>query len=228
MKRAALLTALALVMSTGVCWAQNTILDFTGFMYEEDNTPGAIGFPPSDAGDVLTAVGHIESISQPLMWSPDSYEYTIYISDLVSDGWYDIGGGCYYITYSGGACDIIAQEYAGAGYTAPDYGIEPPNATVPSTFIDGEVYLHGEFYSFYMVYYPTLHVGNFEGLINWTLHPDLGELFDPEGNIFAGTVDPLAAPVPDGFDMEMDGHVDFNPTIPVERDTWGDLKLLYR
>lgn len=222
--------AIGLVLLPVALVAQETqtILDFTGFMYEVDNTPGEVGFPPSNFGDVMAGVGYIESMSQPLIWSPDDYQYTIYISDLVSDGEFDIGAGTFYITYSGGFVDVIAQRYDDPGYTSPDYGVEPPNATAPSTFTDGDIYLHGEFYSFYMLYYPTLHVGNFEGLINWTLHPDLGELFNPEGNVFAGTVDPLAAPVPDGYDLEMDGHVTFDPTIPTEASTWGNVKNLYR
>jgi hypothetical protein len=224
------LIAFGLAVTSGIALAQDTetILNFTGFMYESDNTPGAVGYPPSNPGDILAAVGFIEDMSQPLEWSPDEYQYTIYMDDLVSAGEVDIGGGTFYITYDGGFVDIVAQRYDDPGYTMPDYGIEPPNATAPSTFTDGEIYLHGYFYMFYMLYYPSLHVGNFEGLINWTLHPDLGELFNPEGNVFAGTVDPLMAPVPDGYDFEMDGHVTFDPTIPNELKSWGGVKNLYR
>jgi hypothetical protein len=229
MKRVIMLWSFALCLVAVSAIAQpQTILDFTGFMYESDNTPGVVGYPPSNVGDVLEGVGFIESMSEPLVWSPDDYQYTIVISDLVSMGETDFGGGMFYIDYTGGTVDIVAQRYDDMAYTAPDYGIEPPNATAPLTFADGAIYLHGVFSSFYMIYYPALHVGNFEGYINWTIHPDIGELFDPLGNIFSGTVDPLAAQVPDGYDLEMDGHVTFNPTIPVEPGSWGQVKNLYR
>jgi len=232
MKRIIILSVLTLcaAMVAGTVWAQDTqtILDFTGFVYEDNNSPGEVGFPPSNPGDILAAVGFIESVSQPLYWSPDEYQYTIYISDLVSDGEVDIGYGTFYITYSGGSVDIVAQRYNDAGYTMPEYGVEPPNATAPSTFMDGDIYLHGEFSSFYMVYYPTLHVGNFEGVIAWTIHPNIGELINDYGTIFSGTVDPIAAPVPDGYDLEMDGHVMYYHAVPTENSTWGQVKNLYR
>ena len=228
MKRIIMLCSLVLVLAAPALAQEQTILDFTGFMYESDNTAGEVGFPPSNPGDVLAAAGFIENMSAPLLWSPEEFQYTIVISDLVSLGETDFGGGMFYIAYSGGTVDIWAQRYDDPGYTAPEYGIEPPNATAPGTFGDGAAYLHGEFLSFYMIYYPALHVGNFEGLINWTIHPDIGELFDTEGNIFSGTVDPISAPVPDGYDLEMDGHVTYNPTIPVEQGTWGQVKHLYR
>ena len=46
-----------------------TILDFEGFVYESDNTPGVVGFPPSNPGDVLAGCGLITGMSAPLTWS---------------------------------------------------------------------------------------------------------------------------------------------------------------
>jgi hypothetical protein len=229
MRKAVMLCVLAAVGTLmPAAWAQNTILDFTGFMYESDNTPGAVGYPPSNPGDVMAAVGIIENMSLPLISNPENYQYTIYFSDLISDGEYDLGGGTYYISYQGGFVDIWADAYTGPGYTAPDYGIEPPNGTAPSTFTDGSLYLHGVFYAFWIVWYPALNAGNFEGYCNWTLGSGLGELENPNGYAFAGLLDPYVAPVPQGYDLEAVGHVTFDPTVPTELSSWGQVKNLYR
>jgi len=206
-----------------------TMLDFTGFLYESDNDPAVVGFPPSDISDILCGVGHIENIGPELDWDPGVVQLTFVISDLISTGQVETPTGMFYILYQGGTLDIVADAYAGGGYTDPDYGFDPPNATSPSTFWDGEIYLHGEFYQFYMTYHPTLHAGSFEGYLDWTGGTQLDMLYpDPEGYTVAGTVDPLGAPVPEGYDLEAVGHISFDPAIPVENNTWGQVKNLYR
>ncbi len=211
--------------------AQNTMLDFTGFVYESDNTPGVQGFPPSEVGDVLTLVGFIENIGPELLadpdWDPNLYQLTIHLSGLTSTGEYDTGTGMVYIVYNDGVCDIVADPHVGG--TPPDYGTDPPSAVAPGTFVDGDVYLHGEFTTFYMTYHPSLHVGSFEGYVVWTGGSQLSSLFqDPVGYTVAGTVDPFSAPVPDGYDLEADGHISFDAAIRGEDRTWGQLKSLYR
>ncbi|MHB8078026.1 MAG: hypothetical protein ACYDIE_02050 [Candidatus Krumholzibacteriia bacterium] len=206
-----------------------TILNFDGFLYESDNAAGVVGFPPSDPGDVLAGVGLIAGIDPPLSWSTTDYLYSWAIEGLVSTGAYDMGGGESLIVYNGGTLEIVAQAYAGPGYTVPDYGVEPPNSTAPATFIDGNPYLHGVFTSFYMVYNTTTHTGHYEGTLNFTLGSNLGELVNPYGYTLAGTVDPVGAiTIPTGYDLEAVGHVDFDSTIPVSNSTWGDVKNLYR
>ncbi len=209
--------------------AQTTLLNFTSFMYESDNTPGVQGFPPSAPGDVLRAVGFVESIVPDLDWDTGQVQLTVYFNDLISIGEVDLGGGVYYIVYTGGTLDIVAQRYDAPDYTAPQYGTDPPNATAPSTFIDGEVYLRGSFYNFYMTYMPGMSIGNFEGHLNWTGGTQLNSLFtDPQGYTVAGTVDASAAPVPAGYDLEADGYISFDAAIPADEATWGQLKNLYR
>jgi hypothetical protein len=187
------------------------------------------GYPPSEVGDVMMLVGYIEQIGMELDWDMSEVQLTLVISDLVSTGEVDIGGGMWYVIYSGGTLAVIADPYDDPGHTDPSYGINPPNATSPSTFMDGEVYLVGQFTSFYMTYMPTLHVGNFEGYLNWTGGTQLDALYtDPTGYTVAGTVDPLGAPVPEGYDLEADGHITFDAAIPREDSTWGRVKNLYR
>lgn len=206
-----------------------TILDYDGFLYESDNTPGVDGFPPSDPGDVLAGVGLINSIDPPLSWSTADYQYSWVLGGLVSTGAFDLGGGQYIITYTGGTLDIYAQAYSGGGYSSPEYGVDPPNATAPSTFLDGNLYLHGEFTSFTMLFDTTLHTGSYEGTLNFVLGSNLGELENPEGYTFAGVVDRTGAiTIPTGYDLESVGHVNFDPTVPTEDSSWGGVKNLYR
>jgi hypothetical protein len=91
------------------------------------------------------------------------------------------------------------------------------------------VYLVGEFSNFYMTYHPALNAGSYEGFIQWTGGSQLNEMYpDPEGYTIAGTVDPFGAPVPQGYDLEAVGNISFDPAIPVETNTWGQVKTLYR
>jgi len=220
--------AIGLLVASSASAQSFTMLNFTGFMYEEDNASEVVGFPPSNPGDVLAAVAFIESIGPELDWNTDEVELTLVLYDLVSVGEVDIGG-ISYIEYVGGALDVVADAYTESWYTAPVYGTDPPNATAPPNFWDGEIYLHGEFFVFYMTYSPTLHTGSFQGTLNWTGGTQLNSLYyGYEGYTIAGTVDPFAAQVPTGYDLEQVGHVTFDPVIPVEETTWGQVKDLYR
>ncbi len=188
-----------------------------------------MGFPPSNPGDVLVGVGFVEGVGPELDWDPTQIELTWLIYDLVSTGEMDIGGGLLFIGYVGGILDIVADPFAGPGHTAPEYGFDPPNATSPGTFWDGEVYLHGEFINFIMTYDPNQNAGHFEGDVIFTGGTELDELAqNPEGYTVAGTVDSFGAPVPDGYDLEAIGHITFDPNIPTQGNTWGQVKNLYR
>jgi len=211
------------LLLAGAVRAEITILDFAGFLYEDG------GFPSSNVGDVLSGVGFIEGVGAELDWDPSLYQLTFYITDLVSTGEYDAGGGMLYVLYTGGTIWVVADYYGDTNYTDGDYGVNPPNGTAPSTFIDGEIFLTGVFADFYMTYHPTLHAGSYEGFISWTGGTQLNSMIeDPAGYTLAGTVDPLGAPVPEGYDLEGVGHISFDPVIPVEPSSWGEVKNLYR
>lgn len=214
----------------GAVQAQTTtMLDVTGFLYEEDNTPGEVGFLPSNPGDVLAGIGFIEGLGPEIDWDPSLVELTWVFYDLVSTGEMDLGNGMFYTAYLGGSLDIVADAYAGGGYTAGDYSVEPPNATAPATFADGEVYLHGDFTNFFVVFDPVQHSGYFEGYLTFTGGTEFNELApNPHGYTFAGNVDPMGAPVPDGYDLEAVGHITFDPEVPTTESTWGQVKNLYR
>jgi hypothetical protein len=232
MKR--LIALFVCLLMAGAVQAQNsTMLNFTGFLYESDNTPGVVGFPPSEVGDVLAGVGYIESLGPEIAGDPDwdtsQVQLTWHMYDCVSQAVTITPSGMHYILYANGKLDLVADRYSDPGHTEPQYGFEPPNATSPATFQDGQVYLHGEFFNFYMTYHPTLHVGSFEGYLFWTGGTQLNLTHpDPQGYTVSGTTDPFAAPVPDGYDLEAVGQILFDPLVETQESTWGQVKNLYR
>jgi hypothetical protein len=235
MKRALMLAAAltGLTVFSGAAMAQQyAILDMIGYLYESDNNAAVQGFPPSDPGDVLAGLGFIDGVNQPLTWSTDDYEYTWVLDGLVSTGAIDLGGGRFRVSYTGGTIDIVADEFMGAGYTHGDYGIDPPQAAAINTFSNGIVYLQGAFTYFVMTFDTNLHVGNFEGHIVFELGPYAGpfeELANPNGLTIAGVIDIVGdATIPDGYDLEADGHIYVDPTVPTETASWGGIKNLYR
>jgi hypothetical protein len=233
MKKLWMLALLAAFCGAGVAHAQSDVMDIIGYLYESDNTPGVQGFPPSNPGDVLAGLGYVDNISAPLTWSQDDYEYTFVLEGLTSMGQADIGGGNYRTFYMGGTIDIIAQEYAGAGYTMPYYGVDPPDPMAIATFSDGEVYLHGTFTNFAVTYNVLNSSGNFQGQLVFQLgshYDELGqELQNPNAVTIAGLIGQDVDPtVPEGYDLEADGHIYYDGTIPSEDMTWTELKNLYR
>jgi hypothetical protein len=223
--------SLGLVLLASSVWAQGsivTLIDFSGQMYEEDNTPGEVGFPPSDPGDVLAAVGFAENLSPLLPWNFADAEYTIVVSGLVSGGQMEPYPDWYQIPYAGGTIVVVADAFAGGGFTAAEYGVDPPNATAPATFADGATYLVGSIENFTMTYYAVTGTGDFNGDIVWTGGSELDEdvIGSAEGYVFSGTAQTIASP--DGYDLEMVGHIAFDPAIAAEEDSWSGVKNLYR
>lgn len=231
MKRMCTLAALAALCIAGAAWAQSDVMDTIGYLYESDNDPGVVGFPPSNPGDVLAGVGFVDNISAPLTWSTTDYEYTWIISDLVSLGQTDLGDGRIRMFYTGGTIDIFAQAYLDAGYTLPMYGMDPPDAGALASFGDGEVYLHGTFSNFALTYNPTTGAGDYQGFLLFTLgthFTELGqELQNPNAVTIAGVIGNDST-IPQGYDLESDGHIYYDGTIPTEAKSWGAVKNLYR
>jgi hypothetical protein len=232
--RYSLLVLLVFMMIGSLAQAQSyTTLDVIGFMFESDNDPGVQGFPPSNVGDVLAGVGFVDGFSQTMEYSQADYEYTWYVSNLVSQGEIDLGNGQIRMYYTGGNVDVYIDNFMDAAYTYPMYGVDPPDAGVLGDFTDGLLYLHGTFTSFVLTYDTVNHFGNYQGLITFELGPLINGSEDgleyPDGMTFAGVIgSDLDPTVPDGYDMEADGHIYFDPTIPNEDVTWSNVKNLYR
>jgi len=231
MRTVLIAVTLILMASPAVCQEFN-VLDIIGFLYESDNTPGVIGFDESNPGDILAGFGFIDSTGEPFEWSPDDYQYTWHMYDLVSAGAEVIGPNTERIFYTGGSIDIIADPYMDPGYTNPIFGTDPPQSQFLDTFTNGHVFLHGTFNLFALTIDRVAGDGNFQGTISFELgqwFQDQGyELEAPDGYTIGGAVlFDEDGTVPDGFDLSVDGHVYYSP-IPNDDVSWGTIKNLFR
>jgi len=196
---------------------QAPAIDYLGYGWEDG------GFPPSDPGDVLyvTCVG----VSADPVFGVDlgTEELTVYIYGLTSTGGVDIGGGTIMVNYTGGYLEIYRD-----GAMNADFGVNPPNGTAPSTFMDGELFFKGEFIDFVAFLGPT-GGGSFEGNLNGIG----GSMIDSVCNGCAYTwggefTTDAGAQIIEGYDLQIDGVFEIEEAVPVESATWGNLKALYR
>lgn len=214
MKKATTVLLLLLAAVTPAL-AQETILHMSGNSWET----GA--FPPSNLGDELQAVGILNDIEAPLVWDTANYSYTWYVRDLSSLGEVIVGT-TRVVTYGGGALTIYV-DFLPSNH---DYGVNPPNATSPSTFTDGfSTYLDGFFTDFTLTFNHATNTGNFVGTLTFTGGDVFPLLTDPDGWTFGSNI---AGFGPTGYDLELNGDVYLQGPVSVEPNSWGQIKGLYR
>jgi hypothetical protein len=178
-------------------------------------------YPPSDVGDELQAVGVVNEITAPLYWDPSLHSFTFYIHGLSSLG-ETVFGTIHVVSYTGGQFTIYRDDLPDNS----DYGINPPNATSPSTFTDGDaIYLDGVFTDFTLTFNESTASGSFTGTLNFTGGIVYPHLTDPDGWSFGSDIAGLS---PQGYDLELNGDVYANGPIAIEPQSWGGMKALYR
>jgi hypothetical protein len=144
------------------------------------------------------------------------------VRDLLSIGEV-IFGTTRVVTYGGGLLTIYV-DFLPSNH---DYGVNPPNATSPSTFTDGiSTYLDGYFTDFTLTFNHATSSGSFVGTLNFTGGDVFPLLADPEGWTFGSDI---AGFSPNGYDLEINGDVYlFVEPVSVEASSWGAIKGLYR
>lgn len=162
------------------------------------------GFPDSEFSDTLAGVGVVTAVDPVLTCDLTTNELTWSIRDLISLGQFSPDGGrTIIVSYSGGVLDIHSDPEMNY-----DFGLNPPNATVPATFEDGSLFLNGAFTQFVLFYDSLYRVGSFQGLVNFTTGTNLTNLGNPNGMIFAGTIGPELDPnIPEGYDLGCVGRI---------------------
>ena len=214
MKKVTTLVLLLLAAVTPAL-AQETILHMSGNSFETG------GFPPSNLGDELQAVGILNDIEAPLVWDTANYSYTWHVRELSSLGEVIVGT-TRVVTYGGGALTIYV-DFLPSNH---DYGVNPPNATSPSTFTDGfSTYLDGFFTDFTLTFNHATNTGNFVGTLTFTGGDVFPLLTDPDGWTFGSNI---AGFGPAGYDLELNGDVYLQGPVSVEQESWGSIKGLYR
>ncbi|MCA9753772.1 MAG: hypothetical protein KC591_16365 [Gemmatimonadetes bacterium] len=216
MKKMLILAGAVLALAAGTApAAQQNVIHLSGNAWETG------GFPASFAGDELQMVGVINQIVAPLFWSPTIYSYTYYFRDLISLG-ETVYGTTRVVTYDGGKFSLHVDWLP----SNADYGVNPPNATSPSTFTDGHsVYLEADVSNFILTYRQDVSSGSFVGELSFTGGNAYPQLQSPDGWAVAAHI---AGVSPVGYDLEVNGIIYVDGPLAVDSDTWGGVKALYR
>lgn len=199
------------------------LLDYVGFDYESPN-PNPSQFGELTSGYV--SVGEVPVLYAPLVFNHAANQYTYVISGLVSISRQNVGP-YIIVDYSPGNLSVYEDDRT-AG-TAFDYGVNPPNATAPSTFNDGTLYLSGPVTAFRFVFNTSNNSGSFEGEFEATGGSQLSNIppGDRKGWTFAGATS-NALNIPQGYAHQIDGQVILEQAVPARDASWGRLKANYR
>lgn len=245
--RLALTAALFVVLTPAAALAQTgTIADWGPNSYAWESNYNAATFI-SNPGSQLNAVGIIDDFAGPLSALepiPAGTEYTYWMLNLVSGGTVITPGSfantyrTIYTTSGPVAPNIVIYS----GPTNATFGTNPPNATVPSTFIDGNLVLSGSFQQLTVTFIrrnsdqvilsgnadsgtPSIINGVFNGGSALPLVSSNGQPCP-----FRVTGGWLARPgsFPAGYSAHFDGKIDIDCPTPAETSTWGRLKGQYR
>ena len=239
--RLALTAALFVVAVPVSAFAQTgTVIDWGPDSYAwETNYNSATHL--SAPGSLLSSVGVINGFLGPLSaFNPNTAgtEYTYYLIGGTTTGTTVTAGptlSVYRTVYDVGKIYIFEGSPRNA-----DFGTNPPNATVPATFIDGSLFLLG------VIPHITVTVTRVNATgayVNGSL--DSG---DPANGLWTGgSALPLVSaggnPCPfrltGGWDMrpadvltgyvsQYDGKIDLNCPTPAQPSTWGKIKNTYR
>ena len=185
----------------------------------------------SPAGTPLFIVGTVSAFGPPLTFlnpNDPTKDYTFYLYGLVSLGTVPTPvpplGTAYSTTYDQGFFEV----YEGTPRDA-DFGINPPNATVPSTFTNGKLLLAGTVDGFYTQVsdFSGFSTGNAEGTIHWT-GGNLLAYMSGCPSLFTGGLSWASGVLPEGYLYRHDGKVDLNCPTPARTGTWGLIKSLYK
>ena len=208
---------------TGPSSAAPTLLvDYVGFDYESPN-PDPTQF--GELGSGYVSVGECPVLFAPLVFNMATNQYTYVISGLISVN-RTVVGPFIIVDYSPGTLAV----YEDAGPVTPfDYGVNPPNATAPSTFNDGVQILSGPVTNFRFVFNTVDGSGSFDGVFTAAGGSQLGNIPVPDrsGWTFAGATS-NALNIPQGYAHQIDGQVILEQVVPTRDASWGRLKANYR
>jgi hypothetical protein len=214
-------TVLAALLVAGSAQADVAILDYQGYSWETG------GFPPSNVGDILNIVGVVDALDSRFGINLATEEVTFHATGLASTGQVDIGGGVLSISYTGGTLDFYRDPAMDH-----DYGVNPPSATAPPTFVNGSLLLGGTFQDFFLFFDPSTGSGAYEGNVLFTSGSGLATLnqLNANGYTFGGVLNSAAAGgnVPQGYDLQVDGVIEVEVIVGVEQQSWSGIKQMFR
>jgi hypothetical protein len=195
MRIATVLAAILVFLTPVLSLAGSVIMNDNGFLYVSG------GFPIGSSGDQLAAVGFVSSTVPQLNVDLSQNELTWSLSGLVLADQFTYGT-TVYTNYSGGIIKLSLDPMMNG-----DYGTDPPNATSPGTFEDGEQFLIGTIVMTRMTYNTAKQNGVLQALVNFTNGTALPDLPQPNGNIVEFTFGPNDPNIPNGYVLQAIGKI---------------------
>lgn len=201
---------------------------FTGFDYVLPAVPGGPGIPTPflALNDEYCAVGFITSMSPLLAGVTNAAdEHTFHLSEAMASSIY-WDGFVLEVTFAPHARFRIYED---VNHNAA-YGVNPVNATAPSTFTDGTLILGADITNLVLVYDYTQNQGNFDCSAALDEGSQLGVVPVPQraGWVMSGTAGRPNNTIPDGYVNQLSGEVQIPTVVPAAHRSWGSLKDLYR
>lgn len=207
------------VLSTNALAAVNPIIDWSG-PESQAYEPGFLMPFNSQNGAELTIVGKIQTFQAPLAGNVISpaVEYTFVFDQLISDGIEVDGGATWNVFYTGGRFRVFKD-------TTPDrlFAANPPNASVPSTFTDGEPILEATVSNFRTLSNKFTNGGSYNADLTFTGGTQFSLLDCPTGNI-QNSLWNRTGILTTGYIRSADGHVNLVCPVPTQGSTWGRIK----
>jgi hypothetical protein len=235
MKRKALMLLLTAVVAFAAPVRAQTydlLFAFTGFDYEDPNTvttpfPEPAYLAVGEGYKLVSFVTQFGPLLQPYV-DTSTYEYTHHLFNMTVTG-HSFFGGFLEADFTGPGRSRYYRD-ALSGGTHGVYGTFPPNATSPSTFIDGSMRIGGSVTQFVLTYDFNLDQGNFNGTMNLDEGPDL--IYIPVGQRVGWALGGLAGrpnnTVPAGYENQVTGQCQIlSVSTPAAHKTWGAVKALY-
>lgn len=207
--------AILLVLVSGSALASDNVFlyDFCGNVWEV----GDFG----QMGSTAYSVGVLGNLGSFLDRAPGC-TWTYYMSNMVSSSAVK-NGSVWTVCYSGGEVEIHEDCVNNPPF---DYGTTtPPNATSPSSFLDGPTILHGTLSNFCI----TIDILTGEGSFTCDALFDGGDQYDqlPTSLAFTSSTTFNRDHAP-GYQHFSCGETELMIVAPVEPTTWGAVKALYR
>lgn len=239
------LTALASFASGALAQCTTGMLikwDENGFAYETLYNPNTF---ISSATSQLNVVGKVSAFCQMLNGLDaldPTREYTFLFTGLTSAGTVGptplSGGSTRWTTSYGSGQFFIYEDLTPDSPNPAAMPANPPNASVPSTYTDGNVILSGNITGFSTTitrFSTGSYATSFRGDFAFT-GGTLFNLVGPEFGLLTGAwcANDDAAPgvlglcdLPAGYSAHPNGKFD-QPVTPAQTSTWGAIKQLYR
>ena len=204
--------------------AAQLFIDYFGYDYESPNpNPGTFGEP----GSVYNSLGPAPNLFAPLLPDTANNQYTYYFTNLNPILVQNFGT-FVVINYAPGGLFQVWEDSKVSG-TAFDFGVNPPNATAPSTFTDGTKFVEGSIDQFQIVLNLATGSGSFVAIFTMTGGSQLVNVPANQrtGWTFAGTT-ANELNRPSGYDHQVDGQIVLHEPTPAQAKTWGAIKARYR